>query len=138
MIELDHIGIAVKSIDEFSKMFNDLFDADFQEVLNVSSQSVKATFSKPDSKIELIEAVGDNSPQYPMLKHPVLSFIDKKGEGMHHLCFNVDDLESYVSKLKEKDVTFVGDGIMIGSYGHKICFINPAHTKGILIELKQK
>ena len=88
MIELDHIGIAVKNIEDFSKMFNDFFDTDFQEVLKVSSQSVKATFSAPDSKIELIEAIGENSPQYPMLKHPVLSFIDKKGEGIHHLCFN--------------------------------------------------
>jgi len=138
MIELDHIGIAVKNIEDFSKMFNDFFDTDFKEVLKVPSQSVKAAFSAPDSKIELIEAIGENSQQYPMLNHPVLSFIDKKGEGMHHLCFNVDDLEAYVLKLKEKGVTLVGDGIMTGSYGHKICFINPKFTKGILIELKQK
>lgn len=138
MIELDHIGIAVKNIDKFTEIFKNLFEVEFKEVLNVSSQSLNATFSKPEEKIELIEAVGEKSPQFPMLKHPVSSFIDKQGEGVHHLCFSVDNLEEYVNKLKDKKVSFVGEGIMQGSYGHKVCFINPAHTGGILIELKEK
>lgn len=138
MIELDHIGIAVKSIDSFSEVFKDLFDIEFKETLSLPTQKLNATFSEHDSKLELIEAVGDKSPYFPILEHPILSHINKHGEGVHHLCFSVDNLENYVEKLEKKNVKLVGNGIMTGSYGHKVCFINPAHTNGLLIELKQK
>ena len=138
MIEFDHIGIALKNVNDFGKVFKELFEIEFTDTLKVDNQKVNVAFSKADAKIELIEAIGDKSPYFPILEHPVLSFIKNKGEGLHHLCFNVDDIEEYVLKLKEKNIKFIGEGIMIGSYGHKVCFINPSHTNGILIELVQK
>jgi len=138
MIEFDHVGIAVSDLSGMKSLFKELFDVDFGETMNVEKQKVKIAFSSSGEEVELLEADSDSSPLYPMLPHPIKSFIENHGEGLHHLCFKVDDIEAYVEMLTKKGIGLVGEGIMEGNGGHRVCFLEPKKTGGILFELIEK
>lgn len=128
---IDHIGIAVNSIDESLKFWRDTLGVKCTEVETVEDQKVKTAFLPlDDSEVELLEATSPDSP--------IAKFIEKKGEGIHHLAIRVDDLEKALAELKEKGVKLIDETPRRGAGGAMIAFIHPKATGGILLELSQR
>ena len=128
---IDHVGIAVKSIDDALKFWETTLGIKCTGVEEVAEQKVKTAFLPlKDSEVELLEATSDESP--------VAKFIEKKGEGIHHLAIRVDDLEKALAELKEKGVRLIDEKPRRGAGGAMIAFIHPAATGGILLELSQR
>jgi len=128
--KIDHISIAVKDIESFGKIFSGLFGINFGAEQEVPEQKVKVAFGSFDgAKIELTEATSPDSP--------ISKFLDKRGDGLHHICLEVDNLEKCLEELKQKGVEPLGK-ISSGSYGKKIVFLDLKKTGGVLIELKEK
>jgi len=128
---IDHVGIAVKSIDDSLKFWEGTLGIKCTGVEEVVEQKVKTAFLPlKDSEVELLEATNDESP--------VAKFIEKKGEGIHHLAIRVDNLEKALSELKEKGVRLIDEKPRKGAGGAMIAFIHPSATGGILLELSQR
>jgi len=128
---IDHIGIAVNSIEESLKFWETTLGVKCTGVETVEDQKVKTAFLPiKESEIELLEAT---SPESPIAK-----FIEKKGEGIHHLAIRVDDLEKALAELKEKGVKLIDETPRRGAGGAMIAFIHPKATGGILLELSQR
>lgn len=127
--KLDHIGIAVRSIDA-AKIYEALgLTVDHVEV--VDTQKVRTAFlSVGDSKLELLEPTSDDSP--------IAKFIEKRGEGIHHLCFRVDDIEAHLAKLKSEGYRLINEAPVPGAHGCRVAFLHPAAGNGVLIELSEK
>lgn len=129
--KIDHIGIAVKSIQEASKFYSNILDLKISEPIEVLSQKVRVAFIEIGGvKLELIEPLGEDSP--------VAKFIQKRGEGLHHICFEVDDIEDALKKVKENEVRLVDCVPRVGATGKRIAFLHPESAFGVLIELKEK
>ena len=126
---LDHIGIAVRSIDA-TKIYEALgLSIDHVEV--VETQGVKTAFlSVGDSNLELLEPTGPDST--------VAKFIEKRGEGIHHICFRVDDIDAHLAQLKEKGFRLLNESAVPGAHGCRVAFLHPAAGNGVLIELSEK
>ena len=128
---IDHIGIAVKSIDDALKFWETGLGIKCTGVEEVAEQKVKTAFLPlKDSEVELLEPTGDDSP--------VAKFIEKKGEGIHHLAIRVDDLEKALAELKEQGVRLIDERPRKGAGGAMIAFIHPSATGGVLLELSQR
>lgn len=128
---IDHIGIAVNSIEESLKFWQDTLGIKCTEVETVEDQKVKTAFLPlKDSEVELLEATSPDSP--------IAKFIEKKGEGIHHLAIRVDNLEKALAELKEKGVKLIDETPRKGAGGAMIAFIHPKATGGILLELSQR
>lgn len=129
-MKLEHIGIAVKSIDEKLKLWKAL-GLSIGEIHELPLQKVKAVaLDAGEVKIELVEPIGDDSP--------ISKFIKKRGEGLHHLCFEVKNLESVIKALGEQGITTIEDLPHPGAFAKKVVFLHPKTTDGILIELCEK
>src|SRR3954471_24053010 len=126
---LDHIGIAVKSLDA-AKIYEDLgFTIDHVET--VTTQGVRtASLSAGDSNLELLEPTGPDST--------VAKFIEKRGEGIHHICFRVDDIEAHLERLKALGYRLINETPVPGAHGCRVAFLHPAAGNGVLIELSEK
>jgi len=126
---LDHIGIAVKSI-EAARIYEALgLTIDHVEV--VETQGVKTAFlSVGDSNLELLEPTGPDST--------VAKFIEKRGEGIHHLCFRVDDIDAHLTRLQEQGYRLINETAVPGAHGCRVAFLHPAAGNGVLIELSEK
>ncbi|EQB63888.1 MAG: hypothetical protein RBG1_1C00001G1467 [candidate division Zixibacteria bacterium RBG-1] len=128
--KIDHISIAVKDISTFGKIFSELFGISFGAEREVPDQKVKVVFGTFNgSKIELTAPASPDSP--------IAKFLEKRGDGLHHICLEVDNLEKCLQELKQKGVEPLGK-ISTGSYGKKIVFLDFKKTGGVLIELKEK
>ena len=128
--KIDHISIAVKDIKTFGKIFSELFGIDFGPEKEVPDQKVKVAFGNFNgAKLELTSPTSPDSP--------ISKFLVKRGDGLHHICLEVDNLEETLEKLKEKGVEPIGK-VSTGSYGKKIVFLDLKKTGGVLIELKEK
>jgi len=128
---IEHIGIAVKSIDENQKIFEDLLGAkSYKEELVVSEGVRTAFFKIGESKIELLEATREDSP--------IAKFIEKKGEGMHHMAFAVDDIASEIKRLEKLDYRLLNKEPKKGADNKLIAFMHPKDTSGVLVELCQE
>jgi methylmalonyl-CoA/ethylmalonyl-CoA epimerase len=127
--KLDHIGIAVKSL-ESAKIYEDLgLTIDHVEV--VETQKVKTAFlSVGDSNLELLEPTGPDST--------IAKFIEKRGEGIHHICLRVDDIEAHLERLKAKGYRLINEHPVPGAHGCRVAFLHPAAGNGVLIELSEK
>ncbi len=128
---LDHIAIAVKSIDETVAIYEDLglkFSPD-REV--VKEQAVTTAFAHVDTNahIELLEPYGENGP--------IHKFLEKKGPGIHHICFKVTNVENTCRDLKEKGYILLNENPVIGANNCLVNFIHPKSTGGVLIEVSQ-
>ena len=129
MTKLDHIGIAVRSIDAI-KIYQDLGLA-VDHVESVDTQKVRTAFlSVGDSNLELLEPVSGDSP--------IAKFIEKRGEGIHHLCFRVDNIETHLADLKAKGYRLINEAPVPGAHGCRVAFLHPASGNGVLIELSEK
>lgn len=130
-MKLEHIGIAVKSIEERLKLWRDLFGFRVEIEEEVPEQKVKvAMLDIGGVIIELLEPLcGDG---------PIAKFIEKRGEGLHHLSFEVDDIENTIEDLKEKNIRMIDEVPRKGAHASKIAFIHPSSTGSVLIELSEK
>jgi len=129
--KIDHIGIAVKDIDETAKFYKEMLGMEFHGIEEVADQKVKvAFFAIGETHIEL---VCPTSPDSAVAKH-----LEKKGEGIHHICYATDDIEGELARLKEKGARLVDEKPRVGAHGARIAFIHPKTSKGVLTELSQK
>ncbi|MDR2174530.1 MAG: methylmalonyl-CoA epimerase [Synergistaceae bacterium] len=128
---IDHIGIAVKSIEGALKFWEGSLGIKCTGVEEVAEQKVKTAFLPvKDTEVELLEPTADDSP--------VAKFIEKKGEGIHHLAIRVPDLQKALSELKEQGVRLIDEKPRKGAGGATIAFVHPAATGGILLELSER
>ncbi|HEX8252593.1 MAG TPA: methylmalonyl-CoA epimerase [Thermoanaerobaculia bacterium] len=128
MTTLDHIGIAVRSL-EVAKIYRAL-GLDVQHVETVETQRVKTAFlSVGDSNLELLEPTSPDSP--------IAKFIEKRGEGIHHICFRVDDIEAHLERLKAEGYRLINEAPVPGAHGCRVAFLHPAAGNGVLIELSE-
>ena len=126
---LDHIGIAVRSI-ESAKIYEAL-GLTVDHVETVETQGVRTAFlSVGDSNLELLEPAGPEST--------IAKFIDKRGEGIHHICLRVTDLDAELKRLKEKGFRLIDEAPVPGAHGCRVAFLHPAAGNGVLIELSEK
>ncbi len=128
---LEHIGIAVKSIAESNPLFKTLIGEEYYKTEGVESEGVKTAFYDAGNvKIELLEATNENSP--------IHKFIERKGEGLHHIAFEVDDLEQRMEELRATGIRLLNEKPKEGADNKLICFLHPKDTNGVLIELCQE
>lgn len=131
MKQIEHIGIAVKEIKEAEKLFSKLLNTEAYKKEIVDSEGVSTTFYKiGESKIELLEALDDDSP--------IAKFIAKRGPGIHHIAFAVDDIVSEMNRLEKEGFILLNDKPKNGADNKLVCFLHPKSTNGVLIELCQE
>jgi methylmalonyl-CoA/ethylmalonyl-CoA epimerase len=131
MNKIEHIGIAVKDLDSAILTYEKLFGAPSYKQEEVASEGVKTAFFKNGpNKIELLEATNDESP--------IAKFIAKKGEGIHHIAFDVDDIVAEISRLKSEGFIVLNEIPKKGADNKLVAFLHPKSTNGVLIELCQE
>jgi methylmalonyl-CoA/ethylmalonyl-CoA epimerase len=129
--KIEHIGIAVKDIGQANDIYTKLLGIKPYKSEEVASEMVVTSFFKTgDSKVELLEA---KSPESAISK-----FIEKKGEGLHHIAFEVDDIVAEMDNLKKLGFTLLSDKPKLGADNKLICFVHPKSANGVLIELCQE
>jgi methylmalonyl-CoA epimerase len=127
MFTIDHLGIAVKSL-ETAKQFYKNLGLEIHGEETVEAEKVKlAMVPVGESRIELLEPTSEESP--------IAKFLAKRGEGLHHVALHVTDLPAVVEKMKAAGTRFVADQIKTGAGGHSYIFVHPASTGGVLLEL---
>jgi len=128
IVGLDHIAIAVNKLDEALQIYQNILGLKLEKTMVVEDQKIKlAFFSAGETKIELLEATAPESA--------VARFIEKKGEGIHHIAFRVTNIGGFLKQLKEKGMTLVDEKPRVGAEGGKIAFLHPKSLKNVLIEL---
>jgi methylmalonyl-CoA epimerase len=127
MSEIDHLGIAVKSLAEAKKFYQNLGLSPMEDE-TVESEKVRLSMVPVgESRIELLEPLSDDSP--------IAKFLAKRGEGLHHVALNVEDLSATVERLKAAGTRLISDEIKIGAGGHLYVFVHPSSAGGVLLEL---
>lgn len=130
MTKLDHIGIAVKSIAAATKIYEDL-GLRVEHVETVDTQKVRTAFlSVGDANLELLEPSAPDST--------IAKYIEKRGEGIHHICLRVDNIEEHLKRLKERGYRLINEAPVPGAHGCRVAFLHPAAGNGVLIELSEK
>ncbi len=124
--KIDHIGIAVSNLDEAMELYKKL-GFEVKEVEEVAEQKVKvAMLPVGESKIELLEATSKDSA--------IAKFIEKRGEGIHHIAINVEDIEKALENAKNEGLKLIDEKPRVGAGGKKVAFVHPKSTKGVLLE----
>ena len=127
MKKIDHIAIAVNSLEESVKVYTSLLGIE-PELETITAEKVNtAIYDLNGVSLELIEPTGDDSP--------LSKFLTKKGEGLHHVCLKVENLEETINELKEKGIDIIDETPKSGAGGMKIVFLHPKSTGGVLFEL---
>ncbi len=130
MKKIEHIGIAVKNIDQATKTYEMLLNKKAYKEEEVESEGVKTVFFETgESKIELLGATTDNSP--------IAKYINKKGEGIHHIAFAVDNINNEIKRLKDIGFQLINNEAKTGADGKIIAFLHPKSNNGVLVELCQ-
>src|SRR5205085_6162711 len=127
MANIDHLGIAVKSLASAKAIYEKLGLSISPEETVEAEQVRVVMVPVGESRLELLEATTETSP--------IARFIEKRGEGLHHISLRVSDLETVVTRLKSDGVRLVSDEIKIGAGGHRYVFIHPSSAAGVLLEL---
>ena len=131
MKKIEHIGIAVNDLNKANKIYSDILGVNPYKTETVESEKVITSFFKcGDTKIELLQGVDETST--------ISKFIKKKGEGMHHIAFEVEDIKSEIIRLKKLGFQVINDMPKKGADNKLICFLHPKSTNYVLIELCQK
>ena len=127
MSEIDHLGIAVKSLAQAKKFYESLGLSPMEDE-TVEAEKVRLSMVPVgESRIELLEPLSDESP--------IAKFLAKRGEGLHHVALHVDDLSGTVERLKANGTRLISDEIKIGAGGHLYVFVHPSSAGGVLLEL---
>ena len=131
ILKIDHLGIAVNSIDEGKNFWKDVLGLEFEGTETVEEQKVTTAFLPVgDSEVELLESTAPDGP--------VAKFIEKKGQGFQHVAFRVENIEEALKELKEKNIRLIDETPRIGAGGAKIAFLHPKATNGVLVELCER
>ena len=131
MLKIEHLGIAVKNLEQSNELFQKLFGKTPFKLEKVESEGVSTSFfMMGESKIELLEATKPESP--------IAKFIEKKGEGIHHIAFEVEDIYTEMKRLQAEGFTLLSEQPKKGADNKLICFLPPKGTSGVLIELCQE
>jgi len=131
MNKIEHIGIAVKNLDQGNKLYTKLLGAKHYKTEEVKSEGVMTSFFQVgQSKIELLEGVGEDNP--------ISKFIEKRGEGIHHIAYDVNDIEAEMKRLKQEGFVLLNDQPKKGADNKLVCFVHPKSTNGVLVELCQE
>lgn len=129
MTKLDHIGIAVRSLAS-ARIYEDL-GLTIEHIETVETQRVKTAFlSVGDSNLELLEPTSPDSP--------IAKFIEKRGEGIHHICLRVENIEEHLARLKAAGYRLINEAPVPGAHGCRVAFLHPSAGNGVLIELSEK
>ena len=130
MLKVEHIGIAVNTLADSVPLFEKLLKSQCYKTESVESEKVNTAFlRKVETKIELLESTDKNGV--------LTKFIEKKGEGLHHIAFEVDNIEAEMARLKNEGFILLNDKPKIGADNKLICFLHPKSVCGVLIELCQ-
>ncbi len=128
MIKIEHLGIAVKDLESANKTYAALLGAPAYKTETVESEGVKTSFFRTgESKIELLEATREDSP--------IANYIAKRGEGIHHIAFLVDNIEAEVTRLKEEGFRVLNETPKLGADNKRVVFLHPKSANGVLVEL---
>jgi len=131
MNKIEHIGIAVKNLEKSNELFAALFGKPHYKTEEVKSEGVKTSFFEAGpNKIELLEATNPESP--------IAKFIEKKGEGVHHIAFAVTDIHAEIKRLQGEGFTVLNETPKLGADNKLVAFLHPKTTNGVLIELCQE
>lgn len=131
MLKIEHLGIAVKDLQQSIPLFEQLLNTPCYKTETVESEGVNtAFFGVGESKIELLEALKPESP--------IAKFIDKKGEGIHHIAFDVADIEAEMKRLSSLGFELLNPVPKRGADNKLVCFLHPKSTNGVLVELCQE
>ena len=131
ILKIDHLGIAVNSIDEGKNFWTDALGLEFEGSETVEEQKVTTGFFPVgESEVELLESTAPDGP--------IAKFLEKKGPGIHHVAFRVDNVEAALAELKEKGIKLIDEKPRMGAGGAKIAFLHPKATNGILVELCER
>lgn len=131
MKKIEHIGIAVKNIRAANKIYESLLGVPSYKAEQVESEGVETSFFRcGESKIELLEATHPDSP--------IAKFIDKRGEGIHHIAFAVENIEQEMNRLKEEGFVLLNETPKKGADNKLVAFLHPKSTNGVLVELCQE
>jgi methylmalonyl-CoA/ethylmalonyl-CoA epimerase len=126
--KIEHLGIAVKSIENSNDLMSKLLNTDAYKQESVESENVLTSFFKlGETKVELLESTSENSA--------ISKFIEKRGEGIHHIALDVVDIEDELERLKSLGFELIHDVPKLGADGKKVAFLHPKSTNGILVEL---
>jgi len=128
---IDHIGIAVKSIEQAGKFYTDVLGLKIMDIENVAEQKVNVAFLPiTDSEVELLQSTHDDGP--------LAKFIEAKGEGIQHIAYRVENIEEALRELKSKGIRLIDEKPRKGAGGAKIAFIHPKETNGVLVEICER
>ncbi len=128
---IDHIGIAVQNIDDALKVYADALGLHVAQTDKEEGQkSIVAFLPAGESEVELVEPIGQDGP--------VARFLAKRGEGIHHICFRVDDLEAHLERLQRQGFRLINKTPVPGAHGCRVAFLHPSAGNGVLIELSEK
>ncbi len=131
MKKIEHLGIAVKDLEESNALFAKLFGTPHYKTEEVASEGVKTSFFKAGpNKIELLQATHPDSP--------IAKFIEKKGEGIHHIAFDVEDIRAEIARLKAEGFRILNEEPKKGADNKLVAFLHPKGTNGVLVELCQE
>jgi methylmalonyl-CoA/ethylmalonyl-CoA epimerase len=128
---IDHIGIAVKTIEQAGKFYTDILGLKIQDIENVPDQKVNVAFIPiTDSEVELLESTHPDGP--------VAKYIEVRGEGVQHIAFRVENIEEALEELKAKGIRLIDQEPRNGAGGTRIAFIHPKETNGVLVEICER
>jgi methylmalonyl-CoA/ethylmalonyl-CoA epimerase len=131
MLKIEHIGIAVKDLNTSNELFKKIFNQSHYKTEEVQSEGVSTSFFQiGENKIELLEATNPDSP--------IAKFIEKKGEGIHHIAFDVADIRAEMKRLESEGFVLLNQEPKNGADNKLVCFLHPKGTNGVLIELCQE
>ena len=131
MLKIEHIGIAVKDLNNSNELFKKLFGQPHYKTEEVQSEGVNTSFFQiGENKIELLVATNADSP--------IAKFIEKKGEGIHHIAFDVADIRAEMKRLEGEGFILLNQEPKLGADNKLVCFLHPKGTNGVLIELCQE
>ena len=131
IMKIDHIGIAVKNLDETLKFYKDVLGLELQGTEVVEEQKVRVAFLPVgDTEVELLESTMDDGP--------IAKFIEKNGEGVQHIAFKVDDIEAAIEEMKSKGMMMIDETPRYGAGGARIAFMHPKSTHRVLVELSER
>ncbi|REJ80846.1 MAG: methylmalonyl-CoA epimerase [Bacteroidetes bacterium] len=131
ILKIEHLGIAVKNLEEANRLFSLLLGKESYKSESVESEGVTTSFfALGESKVELLESTRPDGP--------IAKFIEKRGEGIHHVAFEVEDIHAMMTKLKNNGFQLLNDEPKRGADNKLICFLHPKSTNGVLVELCQE
>ena len=131
ILGIEHLGIAVESIDKSAPFWKHILQITHSSTEDVIDQGVITDiYDTGNGKVELLESMGDDSP--------IGKFLNNRGPGIHHVCFEVSDISSAIKELKENNINILSEKPTIGAEGYKVVFIHPKSTGGVLVELAEK